>query len=117
MNHVLGDLWEAHSAGTEPAGCIHPLAVRVMAEAGVDISRGVPKGVGPALDEPWDLVVTVCDSAQETCPAFARPVPRIHESFIDPARAPGSEDERIRVFRQVRDQIKERLLARLAAHS
>jgi arsenate reductase len=117
VNQLLGGRWEAHSAGTLPAERVHPLAVRVMAEAGIDISNGVPKPVGPALEQPWDLVVTVCDSARESCPVFPRTVGQVHESFIDPARAEGSEEERLRVFRQVRDEIKERLLPILASRS
>jgi arsenate reductase len=117
VNARLGDRWEAHSAGTSPAERVHPLAVRVMAEAGVDISGGVPKNVGPALDEGWDLVVTVCDSARETCPIFPRPVARIHESFADPALATGPEEERLQVFRRVRDEIQDRLLRMLAARA
>jgi arsenate reductase len=113
VNALLGDRWEAHSAGTQPAERVHPLAVRVMAEAGVDISRGVPKRVGPALDQAWDLVVTVCDSAHETCPVFPRAVATFHESFADPALAEGSEEERLQVFRRVRDEIRDRLLPRL----
>ena len=113
VNARLGDRWEAHSAGTQPAERVHPLAVRVMAEAGIDISRGVPKGVDPALDQDWDLVVTVCDSAHETCPLFPRAVARIHESFADPALAEGPEEERFQVFRKVRDEIEDRLLPRL----
>jgi arsenate reductase (thioredoxin) len=88
-----------------------------MAEAGVDISGGVPKAVGPALDQPWDLVITVCDSALETCPVFPRPVARVHESFADPALATGSEEQRLQVFRSVRDKIKDRLLRVLAARA
>jgi arsenate reductase (thioredoxin) len=117
VNHLLGDRWEAQSAGTQPAERVHPLAVRVMADAGIDISRGFPKPVGPALEQPWDLVVTVCDSARETCPVFPRPVPQVHESFLDPAQVEGSDDERLRVFRQVRDEIKERLLPMVASRS
>ena len=114
VNARLGDRWEAHSAGTAPAERVHPLAVQVMAEAGIDISRGAPKSIGPALDEAWDLVVTVCDSAHETCPVFPRAVATVHESFTDPALAEGTEEERVQVFRRVRDEIQDRLLPRLA---
>ncbi len=110
INHLLGDSWEARSAGTRPAEAVHPLAVKVMAEAGVDISGGVPEPVERYLDEPWDLVVTVCDSAQESCPVFPRPVVQRHISFPDPAAAEGSEEERLAVFRAVRDDIRARLL-------
>jgi arsenate reductase (thioredoxin) len=111
VNHLLKDGWEAHSAGTSPAARVHPLAVRVMAEVGVDISGKVPQHVDRLVSEPWDLVVTVCDSASETCPVFPGRVERRHVSFTDPADATGSEDERLAVFRRVRDDIRERLLA------
>ena len=113
VNHLVGDRWEAHSAGTRPADRVHPLAVRAMAEVGVDISGGVPTRVEQYLDEAWDLVVTVCDSAKETCPLFPRPVEQIHISFPDPAEAAGSDEERIAVFRTVRDDIRTRLIAEL----
>jgi len=110
INHLLGDRWETHSAGTRPAGAVHPLAVRAMAEIGVDISGGRPEHVGGVMDQPWDLVVTVCDSAKESCPLFPRPVEQIHVSFPDPAEAEGSDEERMSVFRAVRDDIRARLL-------
>ena len=110
INHLLGQRWEARSAGTRPALAVHPLAVKVMAEAGVDISGAVPREVQPLLGEPWDLVVTVCDHAREVCPAFPRRVEQIHVSFADPSFAPGDEPERLRAFRQTRDEIRARLL-------
>ena len=84
-----------------------------MAEAGVDISGNRPEHVDEHLDQPWDLVVTVCDSAKESCPMFPRPVEQIHVSFPDPAEASGSEEERMAVFRAVRDDIRARLLPEL----
>jgi len=113
INQQLGRQWEARSAGTAPAARVHPLAVRAMAEVGIDLSRGTPEHVGAYLQQPWDLVVTVCDSAQETCPAFPRPVEKLHVSFFDPALAEGSDDEKLPVFRRVRDEIRERLLPEL----
>lgn len=110
VNHVLGGRWEAHSAGTSPAAAVHPLAVRAMKEVGIDISGAHPTHVERRLTEPWDLVVTVCDSARESCPVFPRPVEQIHVSFPDPALAEGGEDERLAVFRAVRDDIRARLL-------
>jgi len=109
----LGDRWEVRSAGTHPAERVHPLAVRAMAEVGVDISGGRPESVERYLGEPWDLVITVCDAANETCPAFPRPVPKRHVSFPDPAAAEGTEKERMAVFRRVRDEIRDRLLAEI----
>jgi len=115
VSHLLADRWEAHSAGTTPAARVHPLAVRAMAEAGVDISDGKPEHVGVYLDQPWDLVVTVCDSAKEACPVFPRPVEKRHVSFLDPAEAKGTDDEKMTLFRQVRDEIRDRLVPLLAA--
>jgi arsenate reductase len=117
INHRLGDRWEARSAGTEPAARVNPLAVRAMAEVGVDISAGRPSPVSAHLDQPWDLVVTVCDSAKEACPTFPRPVEKIHVSFFDPALAEGTEEERLAVFQRVRDEIRDRLLPLVVARS
>jgi len=110
VNHRLGETWEARSAGTRPAEAVHPLAVRVMAEVGVDISGGRPEVVDAYLHESWDLVVTVCDSAKETCPVFTGPVETLHISLPDPAEAEGAEVEIMEVFRTVRDTIGDRLL-------
>ena len=110
INAELGDVWEARSAGTRPAAVVHPLAVRVMAEVGIDISGGVPDDVTSFLDQDWDLVVTVCDSARETCPIFPQHVETVHQSFFDPAEAEGADEERLSVFRAVRDEIRERVL-------
>ncbi len=114
VNHLLGDRWEAHSAGTQPAAAVHPLAIQVMAEVGVDISGGQPEHVARYLDEAWDLVITVCDAAKESCPLYPRPVEQMHISFPDPATAQGSVEERLAVFRAVRDDIRTRLLPVLA---
>jgi arsenate reductase len=114
INRELGDTWLARSAGTDPAARVHPLAVRAMAEVGVDISDGVPEMVGRYLDQPWDLVITVCDAAKDTCPVFPGTVEQIHVSFPDPADAEGSDDERMAVFRAVQDAIRERLLPEVA---
>ena len=110
INAQLGEHWEARSAGTAPAARVHPLAVRAMAEAGVDIGAGRPEHVNAYLGEKWDLVVTVCDSAQETCPVFPRPVEKVHVSFFDPAAAEGTDEEKMVVFRRVRDEIRDRLV-------
>lgn len=114
VNRELGDRWEARSAGTVPADRVHPLAVRAMAEVGIDLSGHRPKSVGEFLDQPWDLVVTVCDSANEACPVFPGPADRLHLSFQDPASAQGTEEERMAVFRRVRDAIREKLLPEIA---
>jgi arsenate reductase len=117
ISHLLGERWEARSAGTAPAAAVHPLSVRAMAEAGIDISAARPEHVSACLDQPWDLVVTVCDAAREACPAFPRPVPQLHFSFVDPAAAKGTEQERMAVFRRVRDEIRDRLVPEVKARA
>jgi arsenate reductase len=86
-----------------------------MAEAGVDIARAQSKSVEAYLDQAWDLVVTVCDAAREICPVFPGAVKQLHLSFPDPAQTSGSEQQRLEVFRQVRDMIRTRLIAELTA--
>lgn len=108
------DLWEVHSAGLEAHG-LNPRAVAAMAEAGVDISRQTSKTVDPALLAAMDLVVTVCGDAEERCPVTPPHVRRLHWPLPDPARARGSEDEVMAVFRRVRDEIRERVAALAAS--
>ncbi|HET9492256.1 MAG TPA: arsenate reductase ArsC [Methylomirabilota bacterium] len=108
LRALAGERFEVASAGTE-ATRVHPLAMRAMAEAGIDLSGHTSKTLDPLVDEPWDYVITVCDSANEQCPVFPRTTTRLHWSFEDPSRAAGSEGDRLEVFRRVRDQIKWRL--------
>jgi arsenate reductase (thioredoxin) len=105
-----GDRFEVASAGTE-ATRVHPLAVRSMAEVGIDLAGHVSKTLDRYLDEKWDWVITVCDAANERCPVFSGSARRLHWSFDDPSRAPGTEDERLAVFRRIRDEIAARLRA------
>jgi len=114
VRHDLGDRWEVESAGTHPARAVAPLAVRAMAEVGVDISGARPKHWGRFLDQRWDLVVTVCDSARESCPLFPGAAEQIHVSFPDPVLAVGSEKERLVVYRAVRDDIRSLLVPEIA---
>ncbi len=98
---------EVYSAGTAPSERVHPKAVQVMREEGIDLSVNYPKNVDRFIDKPFDFVITVCDHARETCPVFAGQVKtRLHIGFDDPAEAVGSEDEVLAVFRRVRDEIK-----------
>ena len=113
VNHELGETWEARSAGTKPAEAVHPVAVKAMEEVGIDISTGVPERVDVYLDKPWDLVVTVCDSARETCPVFPRAIETLHISFSDPAGAEGTDGEIMAVFRTVRDAIRDCLVVEI----
>lgn len=104
MNAWFGDRYEAKSAGIEPTG-VHPLAIRAMAELGIDISRHRSKSIEEFLGEEFDYVVTVCDHAKEACPFFPGTKEYIHAGFPDPASAEGTEEERLAAFRRVRDKI------------
>ena len=115
VNHFLGDRWLAHSAGTEPAGYVHPLAVEAMAEVGADISDGESKHVEAFRPVHFDVVITVCDDAAENCPLWLGSGHVEHISFPDPAQAIGSREEKMNVFRRVRDDIRENVLAYLRA--
>jgi arsenate reductase len=110
FNHFLGDRWEAYSAGTAPTGHVHPLAIQAMAELGIDISRQRSKSVDEFRDTDFDLVVTVCDQAAQNCPLWLGPGQVKHMGFPDPAAAIGSEAERLEVFRQVRDGLRQEVL-------
>lgn len=105
---MLGDgQWQSASAGSKPSGYVHPLAVRAMGELGIDISQQVSKSLDQFRDEPFDLIVTVCDNAKEACPVFPGAKETLHWPFDDPADATGNDDEKMVVFRRVRDEIKE----------
>lgn len=98
---------EVFSAGTNPALHVHPKAIHVMKEAGIDLRRNYPKSVDQFLKETFDYVITVCDNAKETCPVFIGKVGKqLHIGFEDPADAVGTEEAIFSVFRKVRDQIK-----------
>ena len=104
LRHRAGDRFEVASAGTEPH-VVHPLAVKVMEEIGVDISRHRSKSVKKFLNQEFDYTITVCDQVKETCPIFPGRVKRIHWNLRDPAQAEGSEGEKLKIFRQVRDEL------------
>jgi len=98
---------EVYSAGTNPSKQVHPKAIQVMKEVGIDLSKNYPKMVDQFLDEPFDYVITVCDNAKETCPVFIGKVGKqLHIGFEDPADATGTEDEILSEFRRIRDEIK-----------
>ncbi len=113
INHFLADTWIAYSAGTEPAGYVHPLAIKVMAELGIDISEQFSKTADVFRHASLDLVITVCDDAAENCPLWLGQGEKVHIGFPDPAKATGTEEEKTAVFRQVRDDIRERVLGYL----
>lgn len=110
VNHFLGAGWEAYSAGTHPAGYVHPLAIQAMHELGIDISGHRSKSADEFRNTPFDLVVTVCDDAAENCPLWLGPGQVVHIGFPDPAQATGSNAELLEIFRRVRDAIRQQVL-------
>lgn len=106
LNHLYGDRYEAFSAGTEPSK-VHPLAVAVMKEVGVDISSHQSKSVEKFIHQDINYVVTVCDKAKQSCPFFPGGKEILHQGFEDPSQASGSKDEILETFRRIRDDIKE----------
>ena len=96
--------WRAFSAGTRPAGYVHPLAVQVLSEIGID-HNGISKNVEIFRKDDFELVVTVCDDANEECPVWLGKGKRVHKSFRDPATVKGTEEEKLSVFREIRDEI------------
>ncbi len=116
LRHLGGGRFEAFSAGTE-ATQVRTLAIRAMAEQGVDISGHESKILDRYLGEPFDYVITVCDQAAEACPVFPGARQRLHWSFPDPSKATGTEEEQLAVYRRVRDAIKDRIEQELLAES
>ena len=104
LRFLGNDRFEVFSAGTE-ATFVRPMAIQAMAELGIDISHQQSKTLDRYLDQPFDEVITVCDTAAEVCPVFHGAARRRHWSFKDPSKATGSESEQLQVYRQVRDQI------------
>jgi arsenate reductase (thioredoxin) len=108
LRHLGGQRFEAVSAGTE-ATRVRPLAVRVMAEQGIDLAAHESKTLDRYLDQHFDKVITVCDQANESCPVFFGARERLHWSFPDPSSATGTEEEQLAVYRRVRDAIRARI--------
>lgn len=109
LRHLGGDQYESFSAGAKPTGYVHPLAIRVMAEAGVDISQHRSKSIDEFAGQSLDLLVTVCDHARESCPTFAGAKRQAHWGFDDPAQATGPDAAKLEVFRRVRDEMRQRI--------
>jgi arsenate reductase (thioredoxin) len=107
--------WESYSAGSKPAGYVHPMAIEVMQEIGADLSQTRSKHVDEFAGQSFDLVVTVCDSAKEACPVFRGAKQMLHWPFDDPAHATGTADEIRSVFRRVRQEIADKIQAYLSA--
>ena len=108
LRHMGNERFEVFSAGTE-ATFVRPMAIKAMAELGIDISYQQSKTLDRYLSEPFDDVITVCDTAAEACPVFPGAARRRHWSFEDPSKATGSETEQLKVYRKVRDEIRSRI--------
>jgi len=108
LRHDGGERFEVHSAGTVPS-FVRPQAIEAMREIGIDISGHRSKSVDEFAGQEFDYVITVCDNANENCPVFPGKTKRIHWSFDDPAEALGTEEEKLAVFRRVRNEIAEKL--------
>ncbi|MFM8618679.1 MAG: arsenate reductase ArsC [Opitutaceae bacterium] len=106
LRQVAGDLIEVASAGSKPAGYVHPLAIRALGEIGIDISAHTSKHLDAFTARPVETVITVCGNADQVCPVFPGQLNRHHWPFDDPAHATGSEEEKMAVFRRVRDEIR-----------
>jgi len=102
---ALGPAYTVASAGSKPAGYVHPLAIRVMAEIGIDLSTHTSKHMDEFLSQQVETVITVCGNADQACPLFPGQLNRHHFPFLDPAHATGTEEEQLAVFREVRDGI------------
>jgi arsenate reductase len=116
VNANSPDRYQAFSAGTEPRG-VHPLAIQVLKELGIDISKQYSKNVKDLISKKFDLVVTLCDQAKGTCPAFPGAKKVIHRSFADPSIVPGTSEEKLQAFRKTREEIKEWLKVLLLTES
>jgi arsenate reductase len=108
LRQLAGNEFDAESAGTNPVP-VNPMAVRVMAEVAIDITDQYSKSVDEMMGHQFDYVITVCDRAREACPVFPHDARKLHWSLEDPAEAPGTEEERLSVFRSVRDEIAEHI--------
>jgi arsenate reductase len=106
LRRAAGELVDVQSAGSKPAGYVHPLAIRVMQEIGIDISGHRSKHLSEFLPRPIETVITVCGNADQACPVFPGQVNRYHWGFEDPAKAEGTEEEKLAVFRRVRDEMR-----------
>jgi arsenate reductase len=115
LRHDAGERFEVESAGTKPS-TVRPDAIAALRELGIDISGHRSKSVGEFEGQTFDYVITVCDSAREACPVFFGTATRLHHSFDDPAALNGSEEERLALFRRVRDELR-RYLAEFARHA
>lgn len=109
LRHYGNDRYDVVSAGTKPS-FVHPVAVQIMKEIGIDISKHTSKSAMEFIGQQFDYVITVCDNAKESCPTFPGRYQRIHWSFEDPAACDGDNEQKLDFFRKIRNQIKERVV-------
>ena len=114
LRELADDLFETESAGMNPAAEVHPFAIKVMSEIGIDISNNTCKHLNNFFDKEIDTVITVCSHADQSCPILPASTKRHHFGFPDPALAEGTEEEKLAVFRQIRDDISHIFLAYVA---
>lgn len=109
FRHLGGERVQVFSAGSEPSGAVHPLAVRAMAEIGLDIAAHRPKALSDFLGQSFDYVIAVCSHAAQSCPVFPGPATHLNWFYDDPAAVQGTETERLAAFRAVRDDLRARI--------
>jgi len=113
LRHYGGQDFDAYSAGVEPKANIHPLAIKIMQENGIDISQQAPKTIDSINDKAYDFVVTLCDHARSSCPVFhsesGQPIQVIHWNYTDPAAVEGDEAQQLRAFRNTAIELRERI--------
>ena len=115
INHDLAGQWQACSAGTQPAGYVHPLSLQVLAEIGIN-HHGVSKSTEQFRGRHFDVIITVCDDAAENCPVWLGSGEKVHIGFPDPSKIAGSDGEVLEAFRKVRDDIRAEIITYLAKH-
>jgi arsenate reductase len=111
-----GSRFAAFSAGAKPAGYVHPLAIKAMQDIGIDIAGHTSKSLDAFDGQKFDYLITVCDQAREACPTYAGDTQQLHWSFEDPAHVSGTDQQKMVVFRRVRDEIRQRIQLFLASH-
>jgi arsenate reductase len=114
LNKIGADRFEAYSAGSEPAGYVHPMAIETMATMGIDISKNSSKSLDGYLKHPWNLIITVCDNVREACPVFPGHPTTAHWGFEDPAKFDGTDEQKRKYFQQIALEIEWRIRLLLA---
>jgi arsenate reductase len=115
LKYLGGDRYYSCSAGSNPTGYVHPLAIETLREMNIDISTHVSRSVVEFLDQSWDIVITVCDNAKESCPVFPGKQQRIHWNLEDPAQFQGTESQKRAFFRNIASEIEARIRQLLSA--